>query len=163
MQKLTVPQLLNKTHRTEDFDCGVPSLNEWLVKNALKNQFSDASRTFVVCNQELTVLGYYCLAAGSIAHEEAVGSVRRNMPSPIPVIVLGRLAVDLRAQEKDLGKSLLRDAVLRSQNISQQLGARALLVHAINEKAKSFYLKYGFQVSPVAPYTLMLKLQSAQM
>ncbi|OSI13044.1 GNAT family N-acetyltransferase [Neisseria canis] len=158
MEKLTAPQLLSEMHVIDGFDCGIASLNEWLVKNALKNQYSNASRTFVVCDQEQTVLGYYCLAAGSLTHEEAIGAIRRNMPSPIPIIVLGRLAVDFRAQGKELGKSLLRDAVLRSQNISQQLGARALLVHAISEEAKRFYLKYGFKSSELSPYTLMRKL-----
>lgn len=158
MEKLTAPQLLSEMHVIDGFDCGIASLNEWLVKNALKNQYSNASRTFVVCDQEQTVLGYYCLAAGSLTHEEAIGSIRRNMPSPIPIIVLGRLAVDFRAQGKELGKSLLRDAVLRSQKISQQLGARALLVHAISEEAKRFYLKYGFKSSELSPYTLMRKL-----
>lgn len=158
MKKLTAPQLLSEMHLINGFDCGIASLNEWLVKNALKNQHSNASRTFVVCNQEQIVLGYYCLAAGSLTHEEAIGSIRRNMPSPIPVIVLGRLAVDCRAQGQELGKSLLRDAVLRSQNISQQLGARVLLVHAISEEAKQFYLKYGFKPSELSPYTLMRKL-----
>lgn len=158
MDRLTAPELLNDTHCLDGFNCGVASLNEWLVKSALKNQNSNASRTFVVCNQAGSVVGYYCLAAGSLTHEQAIGSFRRNMPSPIPVIVLGRLAVDVRAQGKELGKSLLRDAFLRAYKISQHLGARGLLVHAISEEARQFYLKNGFTASPISPYTLMHKL-----
>ena len=158
MLTLSAPVPLTPEHLLNQFDCGYIGLNTWLYRHALKNQYGNAGRTFVVCEHgQKTVLGYYTLAAGALTHEEATGSVRRNMPSPIPVIVLGRLAVDRRVQGKHVGASLLRDAVLRAGNISSQLGARALLVHAVDDGAKQFYLKYGFAVSPVSPYTLMLK------
>lgn len=103
-------------------------------------------------------MGYYALAAGAVAHGDATGSVRRNMPDPIPVLVLGRLAVDHRAQGIKLGASLLRDAVLRATAVAENVGVRALLVHAIHERARQFYLAFGFQPSPLHPMTLMLRL-----
>lgn len=105
-------------------------------------------------------MGYYAMAAGAVAHQLATGGVRRNMPDPIPVIVLGRLAVDRHAQGIKLGGALLRDAVARAITVSQSAGVRALLVHAINERARQFYEHYGFQASPLNPMTLMLPLNT---
>lgn len=152
------PELLNEHHQTADFDCGEAVLNHWLQKMALKNQYNHASRTFVVCNQHQQVLGFYALAAGSVTHSLAIGSLRRNMPDPVPVVVLGRLAVDKSMQGQHLGVALLKDAVLRSQNVAEQIGVKALLVHALNESARDFYLRYGFSVSPIDDWVLMLKL-----
>lgn len=152
------PELLSGHHQTADFDCGEAVLNHWLQKMALKNQHHHASRTFVVCNQHRQVLGFYALAAGAVTHPLAIGSVRRNMPDPVPVVVLGRLAVDKSMQGQHLGAALLKDAVLRSQNVAEQIGVKALLVHALNESARDFYLRYGFSVSPIDDWVLMLKL-----
>lgn len=151
------PELLNATHHLDDFDCGEEALNSWLKRNALKNQQNQASRTFVIC-QNNNVVGFYALAAGSVSHQFVSGGLRRNMPDPIPVIVLGRLAIDLTHQGQKLGAALLKDAVLRASAVSQQVGVKALLVHALNDKAKAFYLNYGFQVSPIDDLILLLKL-----
>jgi GNAT superfamily N-acetyltransferase len=105
-----------------------------------------------------TVLAYYALSAGALAASQATGNVRRNMPDPIPVLVLARLAIDIHHQGKGLGKALLKDAVLRAQRVAQEVGVRALLVHAIDDAAKAFYLKHGFSQSPIAPLTLMLRI-----
>lgn len=153
----SAPELLNATHHLDDFDCGEEALNSWLKRNALKNQQNQASRTFVIC-QNNNVVGFYALAAGSVSHQFVSGGLRRNMPDPIPVIVLGRLAIDLTHQGQKLGAALLKDAVLRAKSISQQVGVKALLVHALNDKAKAFYLNYGFQVSPIDDLILLLKL-----
>ena len=126
----------------------------------MANQLSGASRTFVVADREQHVYGYYAMAAGAVSHQTATSSVRRNMPDPVPVMVLARLAVDHRAQGMKLGASLLQDAVKRTAIVSQNAGVRALLVHAINDQAKQFYEHYGFQISPVHPMTLMLRLSS---
>ena len=158
--QLSSPQPLNPAHLLSTFDCGEPALNDWLKRRALANHLAGASRVFVVANPAGNVLGYYALAAGAIAHQIATGAVRRNMPDPIPVLVLGRLAVDRRAQGMKLGASLLQDAVFRAQAISQNAGIRALLVHALHDQAKQFYLRYGFQASPVHPLTLMLRLSA---
>jgi GNAT superfamily N-acetyltransferase len=153
----SAPEPIAEHHELEGFDSGEPELDTWLRKRALANERERASRTFVV-SLDGVVVGYYCLAAGSVSHADAPGSVRRNMPQPIPVIVLGRLAVDRKWKGKGLGAGLLKDAVLRSIRISQELGARALLVHAISESAREFYLKFGFTESPVHRMTLMLNL-----
>ncbi|WP_273404172.1 GNAT family N-acetyltransferase [Actinobacillus porcinus] len=153
----SAPELLNATHHLDDFDCGEEALNSWLKRNALKNQQNQANRTFVIC-QNNNVVGFYALAAGSVSHQFVSGGLRRNMPDPIPVVVLGRLAIDLTHQGQQLGAALLKDAVLRASAVSQQVEVKALLVHALNDKAKAFYLNYGFQVSPIDDLILLLKL-----
>ena len=158
--KLHAPQPLTADHQLNTFNCGETSLDEWLKRRALLNQASGASRTFVVVDDDHTVMGYYALAAGAVHHQDATRSIRQNMPDPLPVMVLARLAVDLRAQGMQLGSGLLRDAVERSLAVAQNAGVRALLVHALHERAKQFYLYFGFQASPVHPLTLMLRLKA---
>ena len=158
--KLHAPQPLTADHQTDAFKCGETSLDEWLKRRALLNQASGASRTFVVLDDNHTVMGYYALAAGAVHHQDATRSIRQNMPDPLPVMVLARLAVDLRAQGMQLGAGLLKDAVERSLAVAQNAGVRALLVHALHDRAKQFYLYFGFQASPVHPLTLMLRLKS---
>ena len=158
--KLHAPQPLTADHQTDAFKCGETSLDEWLKRRALLNQANGASRTFVVVDDNHVVMGYYALAAGAVHHQDATRSIRQNMPDPLPVMVLARLAVDLRAQGIQLGAGLLRDAVERSLAVAQNAGVRALLVHALHERAKQFYLYFGFQASPVHPLTLMLRLKS---
>lgn len=160
--QLNAPVPLLLEHLVSDFHCGEPSLDHWLKRRAFPNQLSGASRTFVVTDAANRVVGYYALAAGAVAHSEATGSVKRNMPDPIPVIVLGRLAVDVQAQGIKLGAALLKDAVLRVHNVAESTGVRALVVHALNDKAKLFYERYGFSVSPVNPMILLLKLNTGQ-
>lgn len=138
--------------------CGESSLDDWLKRRALANQLAGASRTFVVTENPQIVVGYYALAAGAVAHERATGGVRRNMSDPIPVLVLGRLAIAQRAQGLKLGAALLQDAVNRTMAVSANAGVRALLVHALNDRAKAFYEHYGFQASPLDAMTLMLRL-----
>ena len=157
MGKVTAPVLLNVKHDFDVFDSGVATLDDWLVKRALKNQESGASRTFVVCDEN-KVIGYYALATGSVERDVATGNFSRGMPEPIPVIVLGRLAIDKSHQGQRLGAALLKDAMLRTITIANNVGVRGLLVHAISEDAKRFYLKYGFQVSPMEPMTLLLSV-----
>jgi len=101
---------------------------------------------------------YYALAAGAVAHADATPGVRRNMPDPIPVMVLARLAVDQRAQGRQLGGALLQDALRRCQVVAQNAGVPALLVHALHDQARAFYAHYGFVASPFHPLTLMLRL-----
>jgi GNAT superfamily N-acetyltransferase len=159
---LSAPQPLASAHRLDDFSCGEPVLDEWLKRRAMVNQISGASRTFVVADQNARVVGYYAMAAGAVSHPMATGGIRRNMPDPIPVMVLARLAVDSRAQGIKLGGALLRDAVYRAVNVAQNTGVRALLVHALHERARLFYEHYGFQASPGDPMILMLRLSNAK-
>jgi predicted N-acetyltransferase YhbS len=158
--KLHAPQPLTADHQVDAFKCGETSLEEWLKRRALLNQTNGASRTFVVVDESQSVMGYYALAAGAVHHQDATRSIRQNMPDPLPVMVLARLAVDMRAQGMKLGAGLLRDAVERSLAVAQNAGVRALLVHALHERAKGFYMHYGFQASAVHPLTLMLRLKS---
>lgn len=155
------PQPLLPTHRCDGFASLEPELDAWLMRRAYANQLSGASRTFVVVDAHQTVIGYYALAAGAVSHQVATPAVRRNMPDPLPVMVLARLAVDQRAQGRQLGASLLQDAVKRCALVSQHAGIRALLVHALHDRAKQFYEHYGFQPSAVHPMTLLLRLQQS--
>ncbi len=160
--QLSVPQPLLIDHLLDEFACGEAVLDEWLKRRAMSNQLSGASRTFVVADQDNRIYGYYAMAAGAVTHQMATSSVRRNMPDPVPVMVLARLAVDHRAQGIKLGASLLQDAVNRAVAVSKNAGVRALLVHALHDRAKQFYEHYGFQASSVHPMTLMLRLNSAK-
>jgi GNAT superfamily N-acetyltransferase len=135
-------------------------LTNWLGKRALANAASGASRTYVVCTAGHQVIGYYALSAGSIAAASVASRLRRNMPDPLPVIVLGRLAVHTDWVGRGIGSGLLKDAVLRTVQASALIGVRALLCHAIDEEAMGFYLKHGFVPSPLDPLTLMLGLQT---
>ena len=158
MHELHPPEPLSQHHKLDTFSCGEIVLDDWLKRRAFANQVSGATRTFVVADAEHTVLGYYAMAAGAVAHQSATRAIRHNMPDPVPVMVLARLVVDTRAQGKKLGAALLRDAVTRAVAVSQNAGVRALLVHALNDRARQFYEHYGFQASPAHPTTLMLRL-----
>lgn len=153
----SAPEKLTKAHDVSSFNCGEPVLDEWLRRRALQNEAAGASRTYIV-RSGAKVAGYYSLAAGAVAREEAPGRVRRNMPDPVPVMVLGRLAVDRAFHGQGLGAGLLRDAVLRTMQAAEIAGIRALLVHAISEDAKRFYAHHGFVSSTVDPMTMMLVL-----
>lgn len=161
--QVSAPQPLSALHDCSLFDCGESSLNDWLRRKALTNQVSGASRTFVITGTDATisqVLGYYALAAGAVSHAETPGSIRRNMPDPIPVMVMGRLAIDRSCHGQGWGSALLKDAILRTINVAENVGIRALLVHALHEKAREFYLHHGFSESPISTTTLLLRLPS---
>jgi GNAT superfamily N-acetyltransferase len=154
------PEKLSAAHDVSAFDCGEPVLNDWLRRRAPQNEASGASRTYVVCAGK-KVLGYYTLAVGAVTHAEAPGRIRRNMPDPVPVMLLGRLAVDKSAQGRHIGTGLLRDAVLRTVQAAEIAGIRAILVHAISDEAKRFYESHGFVSSPVDPLTVMIAVAEA--
>jgi len=158
--QLQPPEKLNSLHRIDSFDSGNSQLDDWLKQRARKNELEGASRTYVLCAGEL-VVAYYCLANGAVALTTATGRIRRNMPDPIPVMVIGRLAVDCRWQGKGIGRALLRDAILRTLQASEIAGIRAILVNAISEDAKQFYEKCGFTASPIDPMILMVKVNDA--
>jgi len=160
-EKLSAPEKLRADHNVAEFTSGEPSLDDWLRRRALQNEESGASRTYVVCAGQKRVVGYYALAVGAVAHAGAPGRVKRNMPDPVPVMVLGRLAVDEGFQGQGIGVGLVRDAVLRTLQASDIAGIRAILVHAISERAKRFYEAAGFAPSPVDPMTLMVTVAEA--
>ncbi|MBI4921779.1 MAG: GNAT family N-acetyltransferase [Devosia nanyangense] len=137
------------------FASGNPMLDRWLIERAWTNQVGRASRTYVVLHGGV-VVGYYALASGGLDLAEAPSKFRRNMPDPIPVAVLGRLAVDQDFQGQGVGSCLLRNAVLRAQQAADIVGSHGILVHAIDESARAFYVHYGFVSSPAKPMTLVL-------
>ncbi len=150
------PEALASRHILEGFECGTPSLDNWLQKKAIRNQMS-ASQTFVVTDDG-RVVGYYCLAAGSVLHKDAGGTLKRNMPDPIPVLILGRLAVDNAYKGRNIGRGLLQDALLRANTVQQNIGARALIIHALDEAARGFYKKFGFREFPDDDLSLFMTL-----
>jgi GNAT superfamily N-acetyltransferase len=158
--EISPPQKLSSAHDLTEFHSGEPILDDWLRRRALGNEAAGGSRTYVVCAGK-RVVGYYTLAAGAIAHAEAPGRVRRNMPDPVPVMLLGRLAVDKAFQGLGIGTSLLRDAVLRTVQAAEIAGIRAILIHSISANAKRFYEQYGFVASPVDPLTVMITVEEA--
>jgi GNAT superfamily N-acetyltransferase len=155
------PVPLDDSHGLDDFACGTPSLDEWLKRRARPNAASGASRTYVAC-AGAEVAGYYALAAGAVEATAAPGRFRRNMPDPIPIVVLGRLAVSHERQGQGLGRALFRDAGLRVLQAAAIIGVRGMLVDAISEDAKAFYLALGMSVSPLDPMTLMVALADLQ-
>jgi GNAT superfamily N-acetyltransferase len=159
MSTLLAPCPITDHHDFNQFSCGVPSLDNWLKKRARSNERSRASRTYVLCDDQ-RVIGYYALATGSLAANAAPGKVKRNMPDPIPVMVLGRLAIDQEYQGKKLGDALLRDSILRIVQAAEIAGIKAILVHAISEEAKKLYLDRSFIIYPNDPMILVLPLDS---
>lgn len=151
------PENISENHNIESFDCGDEILNDWLKRKALKNEKSHDSRTYVIC-EENTVIGYYSISTGSVDHNKAPSSLKRNAPNPISVMVLGRLAIDRKWQFQGLGKALLRDAILKTVAISKIAGVKGLLVQAISEEATQFYLKNDFIHSTVE-MTLILPIK----
>jgi GNAT superfamily N-acetyltransferase len=157
--KLTEPAPIAREDNVDDFDSGEESLNNWLKKRALKSHLSGACRVFVVKNEK-KVVAYYGLSAGSIALDAAPKKMQRNMPNLLPVLLLGRLAVDRGHHNKGIGKGLLRDAMIRATLIAEEAGVFAILVHALSDQAKQFYLSCGFVLSPLQPMTLFMTVST---
>ena len=155
----SAPRPIGAEDRLEAFDCGKPALNDSLRRRALKNE-GRASRTYVVCAQSGEVVGYYTLAAGAVDLHEAPPKLRRNMPSPLPAIVLGRLATDVRHSGRRIGKGMLREALSRVLEASRSVGVRAVVVHAIDDEAAAFYAQYGFRAFPADGRALFLPVET---
>lgn len=155
------PVPLAAGHDTEGFRCGVPSLDDWLHRHALQSHRGGGSRVFVTTETEMDVAGYYALAAGAVMPREATARLLRGMAAsqPVPVVLLGRLAVDVRHQGRHVGRSLLADAMSRVVHAGETIGIRALLVHAIDESARAWYMQFGFERSPAHPLQLILLMK----
>ena len=158
---LSPPEPLADRHDIVNFRSGEASLGDWLKRRARANQVSGASRTYVLCDRQ-RVVGYYALASGVITVESAPGRFKRNMPNPIPVAVLARLAVDSDRHGRGIGRALFQDAARRVANAADVIGIRGIVVHAISEDAKKFYLALGFDASPNQPMTLMVTLSDVR-
>lgn len=155
---LSPPEPLSDVHQSETFDSGAPVLDDWLRRRASANQASGASRTYVVCEGK-RVIAYYALASGAIAQALVPGKFRRNMPDPVPVVVLARLAVDKNYQGRGLGRALFRDAARRVAHAADSIGIRGIVVHAISEEARKFYVALGFDPCPAEAMTLVVTLR----
>jgi predicted N-acetyltransferase YhbS len=158
---LAAPEPLGDHNLLVDFRSGEDSLDEWLKRRARGNQVTGTSRTYVACDDQ-KVIGYYALASGMVMVESAPGRFRRNMPNPIPVAVLARLAVDHRWHGQGIGRGLFRDAARRVEQAADAIGIRGIVVHAISEEAKNFYIGLGFDPRPSEPMTLMVTLSDVR-
>ncbi len=158
---VSAPEHLTAEHDVSAFDSGTPELDTWLKRRALANEALGVSRTYVVTDRG-RVVGFYALATGAVAHKDVSAKSRRNMPDPIPVIVLGRLAVDSAYQKQGLGSALLKDALLRILGAAQIAGIRAVLLHAMSDDAKRFYERAGFHDCPVDPMMMMITVAEVE-
>jgi len=163
---LSAPRPLAADDQLDGFDCGQPSLSEWLGRHARQANASGSARTFAVVDDTAggaRVVGYYSLTVGQVDTLEVPERVRKGMGQyPIPVVLLARLAVDQRCQGQGIGPGLLRDAITRALTISEQAGVRAMMTHPLDADATSFYLKFGFVPSPAGEDMLLLLLKDAQ-
>ena len=156
---LTGPERLASHHELEAFSCGVESLDQWLKRFARTNQQSDLTTTYVV-HRKNRVVGYYSLTAGSVNREDAPARVAKGAPNhPIGVVLLARLAVNESEKGAGLGRALLKDALVRAASAADIIAVRAVLVHALNDEAKRFYMRFDFEPSPVHPLHLMLLMK----
>jgi GNAT superfamily N-acetyltransferase len=158
---LSSPHPINERHQVDAFDSGVAVLDDWLKRRARANQSGGASRSYVVCDAD-RVVAYYAIAAGAVEIAAATSRVRRNMPDPVPVAVLGRLAIERGYQGKGLGRALVKDALSRVAQAADIIGIRGVIVHAISPEAKAFYLTAGLEASRLHPMTLMATLADVQ-
>ena len=159
---MRAPEPLTSKCPLAGFDCGKPSLNDWLLRHALQAQGSGSARTFVVIGNA-SVLGYYSLVVGQVEPMEATERIRKGMGQyPIPTMLLARLAVSTTAQGQGIGMGLLQDAIRRTLNVAEQAGIRALLTHPIDDEAARFYQRFGFEVSPLRQGQLLLLLKDAK-
>lgn len=151
-------------HGVDQFSCGEETLDRWLRAYAGQNQQRDAARTFVTTEPDGRVAGYYTLVAAQVEHEQATSGVRQGLSRhfPIPVALIARLAVTAQHQSAGLGRSLLLDALQRVLRASDQLAIRAVAVDALDDRAASFYRRFGFEPSPLAHRTLMISLDAVR-
>ncbi|MDP3854376.1 GNAT family N-acetyltransferase [Phenylobacterium sp.] len=162
MGKITAPERLTEAHDIADFKSRQPQLDEWLRRKALSNETSGGCRTYVTTDGE-RVIGFYCLATGAVAHAQATGKARRNMPDPIPAVIVGRMGVDETFERQGIGRGLIRDSVIRTLAAAEVIGVRAILIHAKSDEARRFYVeRCGLSESPIDPMTLMVTLSDAR-
>lgn len=154
-------ELLNKTHVKDHFDCGINSLNQYLIRYARQNDKKSISRTFVAVDKEKLVHGYYAISSASIECKVLPPDIAKRLPAyPIPAVLLSRLAVDLNMQGKGLGEQLLQNALKRVYLTAKQIGIKCVMVDAINENARAFYESYGFISLPGKDLKLFLPIET---
>ncbi len=159
MAQLSGPEPLTAAHDVSNFDCGKQELTEWVRRYALQSHQAGAARVYVL-HRTGRVVGYYALAAASVEPAEAPDRVKKGLARhPIPVILLARLAVDVSEQGQGLGAALLKDALRRTASAADEIGARAILVHAKDDEAQAFYRHFDFEPSPTDPLHLFLLMK----
>jgi GNAT superfamily N-acetyltransferase len=157
------PRPIEPSDNTSDFDSGEGSLDRYFAERALTNHLADLGRCYVCIDGDTNnVLGYYTLSAVAVEHADLPGKVRRNAPNPVPAVLMGRLAIDTKAQGSGLGRFLVRDAIVSVLAAAERIGVRILLVHALHEQAAGFYETLGFKRSPTDPLHLYLLLSDAR-
>ncbi len=161
MSGYSAPRPITEADDLATFDSAEPSLDESLRKRALVNHVGGAARCFVTC-RDARVVGFYALASSSVERDSLPGGVRRNMPDPVPVILLARLAVDRKEHHRGLGSHLLRDAIARCVQVADTIGVRAILAHALHDEARSFYAHFEFEPSPTDPLHMVLSMKDAR-
>lgn len=162
MTEFLTPRPVQSGDTLSTFHCGVDSLDDWIRGRARNNEKSGASRTVVSVTREGRVAGYYCLSSSSLVKSEAPSTLAAGQPDPIPVVLLGRLAVDLDFAGQGLGSSLLQHAVVRAVTAAETIGIRAIIVHAISDELVSFYRRFGFESFPGQARTLFLLTADAR-
>jgi GNAT superfamily N-acetyltransferase len=156
------PEPLGVEHQLEGFDCGMPALDDWLLRHARQAQGSGSAKTFVVA-EGARVAGYFSLTVGQVDTQDAPERIRKGMGQyPVPVVILARLAVSRQDQGRGMGFGLLQDAIRRTMLIAEQAGIRAMLTHPIDEEAAKFYTRFGFIASPLREQQLLLLLKDAR-
>jgi len=161
-EPLGVPQPLAPLHELDDFHCGAPALDAYLKERALSDQRAEKSRTYVATRGQ-AVVAYFTLAAAGVEPEEATARVAKGQGRhAIPVVLLARLAVRLDEQGRGLGEAMLVDALRRCAQAADVIGARAVLVHAKDERARGFYVRYGFERSPTNPLHLIVLMKDVR-
>ena len=158
MGAIAPPEPIGARHDISRFDSGVSGIDAWLRSNARLNEAKGGARIYVVCDGD-RVVGFYSLAASAVEKNRLSSRVGRSMPEPVPVILLGQLAVDSRYQGEGLEAGLLADATRRSLVAAEVIGARAVMVHALDERVKSFYERFGFRpFSDSEPLMLVVRM-----
>lgn len=160
---LSKPKPLDITHNCSDFNCGEEALNNYLKKFALNNALNSSAKTYVTTDGD-NVVGYYTIVAGSVNREEAPERIKKGLGAyPIPVILIARLAIDLKFQNQGIGKALLKDSIIRISRAADIIGCRAILVHAKDDQVVRFYKKYGFEPSPISNSHLYLLIKDVKL
>jgi GNAT superfamily N-acetyltransferase len=159
MSRFAGPEPLDGGHPINGFESGEGSLDIWLARHARAAGGAGSAKTYVVTDseQEGRIVGYHALTGASVERREVTERAAKGMGRyRIPAVLLSRLAVDLSVQGRGIGALLLRDAMLRAVSVSDEVGMRLLLTHALNESARAFYMKFGFEASPTDAMNLQI-------
>jgi GNAT superfamily N-acetyltransferase len=157
--KLLPPQPITRDHNVAGFSCGRESLDRYLIRDALKRDAAGDAKVIVLATSDLEVVGYYTVSSASVSRRAATRKLKRNSPEPVPMALIGRFAIDSRYQKQGFGRALMKDAILRIAQASEQIGIKGVLLHALDNEAKAFYARCGFSASGVEDNLMMVTLR----